>query len=108
MPDWKRDEAERVRIVADGQYLKVIVEDDVGVEIELDQRSEGFQWLVSFFIVFFAQSANNFKNAILLLDEPGFSLPALKQREFRTTISRPAEFHPNLFTTHSPLLFRPH
>ncbi|HEV2047356.1 MAG TPA: AAA family ATPase [Chthoniobacterales bacterium] len=107
MPDSKRDEAERLRIVADGQYLKVIVEDDVGVEIELDQRSEGFQWLVSFFIVFFAESANNFKNAILLLDEPGLSLHALKQREFRTTISRLAESNQTLYTTHSPFLVGP-
>src|SRR6267378_205898 len=106
-PDLKRDEAERLRIVADGQYLKVIVEDDVGVEIELDQRSEGFQWLVSFFIVFFAESENNFKNAILLLDEPGLSLHALKQREFRATISRLAESNQTLYTTHSPFLVGP-
>jgi predicted ATPase len=107
VPDSKRDEAERLRIVADGQYLKVIVEDDVGVEIELDQRSEGFQWLVSFFIVFFAESADKHKNAILLLDEPGLSLHALKQREFRTTISRLAEANQTLYTTHSPFLVGP-
>jgi predicted ATPase/energy-coupling factor transporter ATP-binding protein EcfA2 len=106
-PDLKRDEAERLRIVADGQYLKVIVEDDVGVEIELDQRSEGFQWLVSFFIVFFAESAAKHKNAILLLDEPGLSLHALKQREFRATISRLAESNQTLYTTHSPFLVGP-
>ena len=47
------------------------VEDSLGVEVELDQRSEGFQWLVSFFIVFFAQSTGDFANSILLLDEPG-------------------------------------
>lgn len=46
---------------ADGQYLKVVVEDELGVEIELDQRSEGFQWLVSFFVVFFAEAADSTK-----------------------------------------------
>ena len=46
-----------VRIVADQQYLKVVVEDSLGVNVELDQRSEGFQWLVSFLVVFFAQVA---------------------------------------------------
>lgn len=107
VPDSKRAEAERLRVVADGQYLKVIVEDDVGVEIELDQRSEGFQWLVSFFIVFFAESADKHKHAILLLDEPGLSLHALKQREFRTTISRLAEANQTLYTTHSPFLVGP-
>jgi predicted ATPase len=107
VPDAKRDEADRLRIVADGQYLKVVVEDELGVEIELDQRSEGFQWLVSFFVVFFAESAGKHKNSILLLDEPGLSLHGLKQREFRTTISRLAENNQTLYTTHSPFLVGP-
>lgn len=37
-----------LRIVADRQYLKVVVEDELGVDVELDQRSAGLQWLVSF------------------------------------------------------------
>ena len=96
-----------VRIVADQQYLKVVVEDSLGVSVELDQRSEGFQWLVSFFIVFFAQAAGTHVNAILLLDEPGLSLHGLKQREFRRTLSKLAEGNQLLFTTHSPFLVGP-
>jgi predicted ATPase len=107
VPDVKRGEADRLRIVADGQYLKVVVEDDLGVEIELDQRSEGFQWLVSFFVVFFAESADRHRNAVLLLDEPGLSLHGLKQRDFRETISRLAEANQTLYTTHSPFLVGP-
>ncbi|HVB57804.1 MAG TPA: AAA family ATPase [Candidatus Acidoferrales bacterium] len=107
VPDAGRDEADRLRIVADGQYLKVVVEDELGVEIELDQRSEGYQWLVSFFVVFFAESAGKHKNAILLLDEPGLSLHGLKQREFRQTISLLAETNQTLYTTHSPFLVGP-
>ena len=107
MPDPKRAEANRLRVVADGQYLKVVVEDELGVEIELDQRSQGFQWLVSFFVVFFAEAADKHKNAILLLDEPGMSLHGLKQRDFRATISRLAESNQTLYTTHSPFLVGP-
>jgi len=107
IPDPTRAEAERLRVVADQQYLKVVVEDELGVEIELDQRSEGFQWLVSFFIVFFAEAADKHENAILLLDEPGLSLHGLKQREFRTTVSRLAESNQTLYTTHSPFLVGP-
>src|SRR5690349_13222666 len=106
-PDARRAEAERLRILADGQYLKVVVEDDLGIEIELDQRSDGFQWLVSFFVVFFAESADKHRNAILLLDEPGLSLHGLKQQEFRSTISRLAESNQLLYTTHSPFLVGP-
>ena len=94
-PDTGRGEAARVRIVTDGQYLKLVVEDSVGVEVELDQRSEGFQWLVSFFVVFFAESTDKHQNAILLLDEPGVSLHGLKQREFRGTLSKLSEKKPD-------------
>ena len=106
-PNPTRPEAEKIRINADGQYLKVVVEDDLGVEIELDQRSEGFQWLVSFFVVFFAEAMDKHKNAILLLDEPGMSLHGLKQRDFRGTISKLAEQNQTIYTTHSPFLVGP-
>lgn len=102
-----RAEADKLRIQADGQYLKVVVEDELGVDIELHQRSEGFQWLVSFFVVFFAEAAGKHKNAVLLLDEPGMSLHGLKQREFRSTLSRLSESNQTIYTTHSPFLVGP-
>lgn len=107
MPNPNRPEADKLKVTADGQYLKVVVEDDLGVDIELDQRSEGFQWLVSFFIVFFSEAMDKHENAVLLLDEPGMSLHALKQRDFRETISRLAQKNQTLFTTHSPFLVGP-
>lgn len=106
-PNPERAEADTLRISADGQYLKVVVVDGLGVEIELDQRSEGFQWLVSFFVVFFAESAGKHQNAILLLDEPGLSLHGLKQRDFRDTISRLASTNQTIYSTHSPFLVGP-
>lgn len=60
-PDPKRPEADKLVISADGQYLKVVVEDNIGVKIELDQRSEGFQWLVSFYVVFLQKLWINIK-----------------------------------------------
>ena len=106
-PDPKKAEASRLRVEADQQYLKVVVEDELGVEVELDQRSEGFQWLVSFFVVFFAEAVDRYENSVLLLDEPGLSLHGLKQREFRSTISHLAESNQLLYTTHSPFMVGP-
>lgn len=97
-------DANKLRIKVDGQYLKVVVEDELGVEVELDQRSEGFQWMVSFYVVFFAEASDKHKNAILLLDEPGQSLHALKQAEFRETLSKLSAKNQTLYTTHSPFL----
>lgn len=107
VPDEKRAEADQLRVSADAQYLKVVVVDDLGVEIELDQRSEGFQWLVSFFVVFFAEAEGKHANAILLLDEPGLNLHGLKQREFRNTLTRLSDHNQTLYTTHSPFLVGP-
>ena len=106
-PGTTRAEADTVLIKADGQYLKVVIEDELGVQIDVDQRSAGFQWLVSFFVVFFAEAEDTHDNAILLLDEPGLSLHGLKQREFRQTISRLAEGSQTIYTTHSPFLVGP-
>ena len=106
-PDSTRPEADTVLIKADGQYLKVVIQDELGVQIEVDQRSAGFQWLVSFFVVFFAEAEDAHDNSILLLDEPGLSLHGLKQREFRHTVSRLAEGNQTLYTTHSPFLVGP-
>ena len=98
------DDTLQLRIIADGQYLKVMVVNDLGVEVELDQRSEGFRWLVSFFVVFRAQAQGDLAGAVLLLDEPGLSLHALKQQEFRKTISLLAEGNQIIYTTHSPFM----
>jgi hypothetical protein len=78
-PNVDKGEASTLKIKSIGQYLKVVVEDELGSEVELNQRSEGFQWLVSFFVVFFSEASDEHKNAILLLDEPGMSLHGLKQ-----------------------------
>ncbi len=106
-PDNTRAEADTVLVEADGQYLRVVVQDELDAKIDFDQRSEGFQWLVSFFVVFSAEAQDAYDKAVLLLDEPGLSLHGLKQREFRHTVSRLAETNQTLYTTHSPFLVGP-
>jgi len=97
-------EEREVDILPDGQYLKVVVRNEDGARVELDQGSEGFRWLVSFHVVFEAQARSDEANAVLLLDEPGVSLHALKQEAFRATITKLAARNQTLFTTHSPFM----
>jgi hypothetical protein len=106
-PNLDKQEANKLRITADGQYLKVVVEDDLGVDVQIDQRSEGFQWMVSFYIVFFAEAHGKHANAVLLLDEPGMSLHGLKQIEFRKTLTKLSDKNQTIFTTHSPFMVAP-
>ena len=91
-------------ISPDGQYLRVRVVNEDGAKVELDQGSEGYRWLVSFYVVFQAQSQGEYKNAILLLDEPGVSLHGLKQKQFRQTVTKIGASNQTLFTTHSPFM----
>lgn len=91
----------------EGDHVRVVVITGDAVDIDLDQRSAGFVWLVSFYIVFKAETQDNLANAILLLDEPGLSLHALKQQQFRDTVSLIAASNQTLYTTHSPFMVGP-
>lgn len=71
----------------------------------LDRRSAGFKWHFSFYVNFRAsvqQSA--FKNAILLLDEPGLSLHPEQQAGLIEVIRSLAESNQVLYSTHSPFM----
>ena len=57
--------------------------------------------------MFFAETVDLYENAVLRLDEPGLSLHGLKQREFRSTVSRLSERNQTIYTTHSPFLVGP-
>jgi hypothetical protein len=73
-------------------------------EIELEGRSTGLQWFLSFYLVFLVERADAHEGAILLLDEPGLSLHPLAQRdlsEFFQGLSRDNQL---LYTCHSPFL----
>ena len=48
----------------------------------MDERSRGFRWFFSFYIVFAADTqGGDAEGAILLLDEPGLFLHALSQAD---------------------------
>ena len=103
-PDKDSLEARYLRVTADGQRLKFEVSEDNDTWIEFDRRSNGYQWLVSFYITLITEAKESYKNAIFLLDEPGLSLHGLKQVKFRETLSKLAETNQTIYTTHSPFL----
>ncbi|WJM07307.1 AAA family ATPase [Paenibacillus sp. PK1-4R] len=67
-----------------------------------DQRSQGFQWFLSFYITLVAeqQSAPN----IILLDEPGLYLHAKAQQDMLRVLESLSKENQILMTTHSPYL----
>ena len=73
-------------------------------EIELENRSTGLQWFLSFFLVFTYESEDTHDNAIVLLDEPGHSLHPLAQRDLSAFFDNLSKTHQIVFTTHSPFM----
>ena len=103
--DWWKQGEYVFRFQADGEFFKIWVSDEKRrEEIELERRSAGLQWFLSFFLVFLVESQHNHKNAILLLDEAGLSLHPLAQRDLITFFENLSKSNQLLYTTHSPFL----
>jgi len=104
--DWWSQRRHNIRYHADGDYFRIWVSDDrrPGVEIELEERSKGFQWFFSFYLVFLVESEEGHKDAILLLDEPGLHLHPTAQQELLTFFDDLATKNQLVYTTHSPFL----
>jgi energy-coupling factor transporter ATP-binding protein EcfA2 len=103
--DWWKQGDYRFRLVADGNYFRILVSDNRRPEeIELENRSAGLQWFLSFFLVFTYESEDTHENAIVLLDEPGHSLHPLAQRDLTAFFNSLAETNQLIFTTHSPFM----
>ena len=90
---------------ADGDYFKIWVSDKKRpAKIELQKRSTGLQWFLSFYLVFLVERQEAHKGAILLLDEAGLTLHPLAQRNLVAFFEKLAENNQIVHTTHSPFL----
>jgi AAA ATPase domain len=103
--DWWKQGDYRFRFEADGDHFRIWVVDDKRPEdIELEGRSTGLQWFLSFFLVFLVESQDSHRGAILLLDEPGLSLHPLAQRDLSAFFEGLSATNQLVYTTHSPFL----
>lgn len=90
---------------ADGDHFRIWVSDKKRpAKVELEDRSTGLQWFLSFYLVFLVESEQEHRNAILLLDEPGLSLHPLAQRDLSAFFEGLASTNQIIYTTHSPFL----
>ncbi|MBU4277172.1 MAG: AAA family ATPase [Proteobacteria bacterium] len=103
---WWQQRRHKIKYHADGDYFRIWVSDDrrPGVEIELEERSAGFQWFFSFYLVFLVESDEGHKEAVLLLDEPGRSLHPTAQQELIAFFEELSKNNKIIYTTHSPFL----
>jgi hypothetical protein len=103
---WWSQRRHKIRYHADGDYFRIWIADDrrPDVEIELEARSKGFQWFLSFYLVFLVESDEGHKDAILLFDEPGLHLHPTAQQELIDFYEDLSERNQILYSTHSPFL----
>jgi len=95
----------RVEYDTDGQFLQILIWDEKKPsKINLEERSKGFRWYFSFFLVFLVESEGMHKNAILLLDEPGIHLHLQAQFNLINFFQILEETNQIIYTTHSPFL----
>lgn len=103
--DWWKQGDYRLRFQADGNHFRILVSDDKRPEwIELEGRSTGLQWFLSFFLVFLVEAAGAHRNAVLLLDEPGMSLHPIAQKDLSAFFENLSETNQLMYTAHSPFM----
>lgn len=103
--DWWKQGEYSFDFQADGNHFKIWVSDKLRPEpIELENRSTGLQWFLSFFLVFLVESKDTYSNTILLLDEAGYSLHPLAQRDLAEFFDGLSDSHQIIHTTQSPFL----
>ena len=104
--DWWSQRRHTIRYDVDGEYFRIWISDNLrpDVVIELESRSKGFQWFLSFYLVFLAESDQGHKDAILLLDEPGLNLHPTAQQELIDFFEELSINNQLAYTTHSPFL----
>lgn len=103
---WK-DRPLKIRFNLDAHHLDTFISDPnatYDVEVNLDERSRGFQWFFAFYITFSADTnGGRAENVILLLDEPGLYLHAKSQSDLLIHLAKDFK-NQIIYTTHSPFM----
>lgn len=94
-----------VRFEADGHHVIAFVSDALQPAlVPLNERSKGFQWFFSFDSMFLYETDGTFKDAIILLDEPGLHLHIDAQRDLLIRLREYAKDNQLIYTTHLPFM----
>lgn len=103
--DWWPEKQHQLHFIADGEDLVLLVADEHNrFRIPFEERSQGFQWFFSFYLVFLVESAKAHKGAILLLDEPGLHLHPTLQAKLIHLFELMSKENQLLYSTHLPFL----
>ena len=93
-----------IRVQVDGGDLLVLIDEPGAAPLRPSQRSDGFQWFLSFYVALTEGTGGDLKGAVLLLDDPGVYLHASGQADLLRTLESLANTNQVVFATHSPFL----
>lgn len=107
---WK-DRELKIRFNLDGNHFDTLISDPTAtydVEVNLNDRSRGFQWFFAFYITFAADTdGGKVANSLLLLDEPGLYLHAKSQSDLLKHFDDDFD-NQIIYSTHSPFMVPTH
>jgi len=102
---WWSEKRHKLHFGVDGEDLVLKVSDEHNeFPIPFEERSHGFQWFFSFYLIFLVESKKAHKDAILLLDEPGLHLHPTLQFRLIELFERISDTNQLIYSTHLPFL----
>lgn len=94
-----------LEFILDGQQFITNVKEPGQVgSVALEDKSKGFQWFVSFDMRLMHDTRGTWKNAVLLLDEPGVHLHGDAQRDLLNRFEEYADGNQIIYSTHLPFM----
>lgn len=94
-----------LNFTADGQmFITNVREPGSNALVPLEDKSKGFQWFVSFDMRLMHDTKGTWKNAVLLLDEPGVHLHGDAQRDLLDRFEEYADGNQIIYSTHLPFM----
>jgi predicted ATP-dependent endonuclease of OLD family len=100
---WLQEPLE-IEISKEGEDLAISFNDLISISSSPKERSEGFQWFLSFIASFSSEPEKNKQRKIFLLDEPALRLHPKGQKDLIKVIEKLSESNQFIYTTHSPFL----
>ncbi|MES2657171.1 MAG: AAA family ATPase [Verrucomicrobiota bacterium] len=103
--EWWKEGGYRFHYEFNGNYFEIWVSDEIQTsKIELSERSAGFRYFFSFFLLFSVEAADMHNNCILLLDEPGTHLHGRAQMDLIEFFDNLSKDNQLIYSTHSPFM----
>jgi len=100
---WKQERL-LLDLTKEGENLVISIQERIAISSPPQERSEGFQWFLSFFANFMLESNKNQKRKIILLDEPAILLFPKGQKDFLEVVEEISNNNQVIYTSHSPFL----